>query len=86
MVEIRKLTARQRPPNDGDWVFIEQAGGRYVANGSVRQAGGSVLFFRPTAFMTFDEALNASKAWAFDNSVPTVYVRGDDKEDRAESH
>jgi hypothetical protein len=75
MVEVCNLTKRERPPEGEDWVLVEQAGGRFVANGSIRQAGAPTLYFRPPAFRTLDEAVNAARSWAFDNSVPVVYVK-----------
>lgn len=74
MVEVRNIRKGEEPPKNADWVLIERAGARFVANGS---AAGKrdVTFFRPPSFDTVEAAIAASCAWAEDNDVSVVYVR-----------
>lgn len=75
MVEVRDIQTNETPPENGDWVLIEKVGTKFVANGS---AAGTrdVTFFKPGTFATADDAIAASVAWAVQNEVPVVYVRG----------
>lgn len=75
MVEVRDIARNEEPPAQAYHVIIEFAGGRFVANGYGSEKALDA-FWRPTAFDTLDEAIASSIAWASNNLVPVVYVRG----------
>ena len=74
MVQVRDIHEHEDPPKDADWVLIERAGSRFVANGSAAGKRDATVF-RPPPFDTVEAAITASRAWAEANDVPIVYVR-----------
>jgi hypothetical protein len=74
MVEVQNISLNETPPEGTDCVVIENAGNKFVANGSV--AGERVVtFFKPPPFESLGAAIEAASAWAEENDVPVVYVK-----------
>jgi hypothetical protein len=75
MAEVQNIAKGASPPEDQPRIVIEHAGGRFVANGfSPGKAPGA--FWAPPAFESLEDAIEASIAWADQNNVATVYVKG----------
>jgi hypothetical protein len=75
MAKVREIPKSERPFESERCIVVEQAGGRFVANGfSPGKMSGTV--WAPPAFDTLTTAIAASVAWADRNDVAVVYVRG----------
>jgi hypothetical protein len=74
MTQVKDIENSETPPQNEDWVLIEETDGKFVASGSLSAIDGPA-FFKPAPFDTLDEAVTASLVWAEPNGVPFVYVR-----------
>jgi hypothetical protein len=62
IVEVRDIQSTETPPENADWVLVEKAGEKFVANGSASGINGAT-FYKPAAFDTVDDAIKSSLAW-----------------------
>lgn len=73
MTDVREIGVGDRPPEDMDWVLVEQAvGGKFF----VRNSHAPDDDLNAKRFDTKIAALSEALAWAEKNRVPVVYLRG----------